>query len=135
MCWSALSIVASYTAQCAAFNREPPTLFLSNPRNVRRFLSFLLMFWTNSFSSSQFSFLAKSRTVFRPVIVPRNHRRRRSQYGPCIAGVCFFGTFAPACEQTRAAQRTRPNSHLMRGRKHKRYRIPSISTFAIWTLR
>jgi hypothetical protein len=38
LCWSALSIVASYTAQCAAFNREPPTLFLSNPRNVRRFL-------------------------------------------------------------------------------------------------
>jgi hypothetical protein len=33
LCWSALSIVASYTSQCVAFNRDPPNLFLSNPKN------------------------------------------------------------------------------------------------------
>ncbi|KAJ8501742.1 hypothetical protein ONZ45_g12033 [Pleurotus djamor] len=33
LCWSALSLVSTYTSQCAAFNREPPTLFLTDPAN------------------------------------------------------------------------------------------------------
>ncbi|KAL0957013.1 hypothetical protein HGRIS_003114 [Hohenbuehelia grisea] len=31
LCWSALSIVTTYTSQCAAFNKDPPALFLSDP--------------------------------------------------------------------------------------------------------
>uniref|UniRef100_A0A0W0G457 Zn(2)-C6 fungal-type domain-containing protein n=1 Tax=Moniliophthora roreri TaxID=221103 RepID=A0A0W0G457_MONRR len=33
VCWSALGLVANYTAQCAAFDRVPPDLFLSDPSN------------------------------------------------------------------------------------------------------
>ncbi|KAF8878849.1 hypothetical protein BD779DRAFT_1553503 [Infundibulicybe gibba] len=33
LCWSALSLIASYTSQCAALNIEPINLFLSNPAN------------------------------------------------------------------------------------------------------
>ncbi|KAF4567153.1 hypothetical protein EYR40_006147 [Pleurotus pulmonarius] len=33
LCWSALSLVSTYTSQCAAFNRDPPNLFLTDPSN------------------------------------------------------------------------------------------------------
>ncbi|KAK7453326.1 hypothetical protein VKT23_012005 [Stygiomarasmius scandens] len=38
LCWSAVGLVANYTAQCAAFDHEPPLLFLTDPGN------FLLLF-------------------------------------------------------------------------------------------
>lgn len=34
ICWSALNLVASYTAQCAAFHEEPLELYLTEPSNV-----------------------------------------------------------------------------------------------------
>ncbi|THU90350.1 hypothetical protein K435DRAFT_728440 [Dendrothele bispora CBS 962.96] len=33
LCWCAVGLVASFTAQCVAFDQEPPALFLSNPSN------------------------------------------------------------------------------------------------------
>ncbi|PBK84181.1 hypothetical protein ARMGADRAFT_1000409 [Armillaria gallica] len=33
VCWSALGLIANYTLQCAAFDRDPPKLFLSSPSN------------------------------------------------------------------------------------------------------
>ncbi|KAH9484701.1 hypothetical protein JR316_0001601 [Psilocybe cubensis] len=33
VCWSALSLVSEYVAQCQAFNDEPPQFFLSDPSN------------------------------------------------------------------------------------------------------
>ncbi|KAI0338268.1 hypothetical protein BDW22DRAFT_1415626 [Trametopsis cervina] len=33
ICWSALNLVASYTAQCAAFHQEPIELYLTEPSN------------------------------------------------------------------------------------------------------
>ncbi|TFK44027.1 hypothetical protein BDQ12DRAFT_717221 [Crucibulum laeve] len=33
LCWSALSLVSNYSAQCAAFNRPPPRLHLNEPSN------------------------------------------------------------------------------------------------------
>jgi hypothetical protein len=35
ICWSALNLIASYTAQCAAFHQEPMNLYLTEPANVR----------------------------------------------------------------------------------------------------
>ena len=34
ICWSALNLVASYTAQCAALHDTPMELYLSDPSNV-----------------------------------------------------------------------------------------------------
>lgn len=34
MCWSALTLVSSYTAQCSAFHMEPIELSLAEPSNV-----------------------------------------------------------------------------------------------------
>ena len=34
LCWSALSLVSEYVAQCEAFNEEKPRFFLCNPSNV-----------------------------------------------------------------------------------------------------
>ena len=34
LCWSALSLVSEYVAQCEAFNEESPRFFLCNPSNV-----------------------------------------------------------------------------------------------------
>ncbi|KDR67042.1 hypothetical protein GALMADRAFT_1133694 [Galerina marginata CBS 339.88] len=33
LCWSALSLVSEYVAQCEAFNDEPPRFYLSDPSN------------------------------------------------------------------------------------------------------
>ncbi|PPQ68812.1 hypothetical protein CVT24_007696 [Panaeolus cyanescens] len=33
LCWSSLSLVSEYIAQCEALNENPPTFFLSNPAN------------------------------------------------------------------------------------------------------
>lgn len=40
ICWSALNLIASYTAQCAAFHQEPMELYLTEPVNVRVLYSF-----------------------------------------------------------------------------------------------
>ena len=42
LCWSALSLVSEYVAQCEAFNEESPRFFLCNPSNVNPQSSFLL---------------------------------------------------------------------------------------------
>ena len=34
LCWSALSLVSEYVAQCEAFNEETPRFFLCDPSNV-----------------------------------------------------------------------------------------------------
>ena len=34
LCWTALSLICDYLSQCAAFNKQPPNFFLSDPRNV-----------------------------------------------------------------------------------------------------
>ena len=45
LCWSALSLVSEYVAQCEAFNEESPPFFLCNPSNVKYcLLSFFLRF-------------------------------------------------------------------------------------------
>ena len=36
LCWGALVLVAGYSAQCAAFNKDTPNFYLMNPANVRR---------------------------------------------------------------------------------------------------
>ena len=35
LCWSALSLISSYTAHCSAFHMEPVELSLADPSNVR----------------------------------------------------------------------------------------------------
>lgn len=35
ICWSALTLIASHTSQCAAFHEEPLRLQLAEPSNVR----------------------------------------------------------------------------------------------------
>ena len=40
LCWSALSLVSEYVAQCEAFNEETPRFFLCNPSNVNPHPSF-----------------------------------------------------------------------------------------------
>ena len=39
ICWSALNLIANYTAQCAAFHQDPIELSLMEPSNVRAPLS------------------------------------------------------------------------------------------------
>jgi len=39
LCWSALTIVAGYSSQSAAFDKEPSQFFLTDPGNVRRLCS------------------------------------------------------------------------------------------------
>lgn len=34
LCWSALSLVASYTSRCLTFRKEPAELFMTDPSNV-----------------------------------------------------------------------------------------------------
>lgn len=34
LCWSALSLVSEYVAQCEAFNKESPRFFLCDPSHV-----------------------------------------------------------------------------------------------------
>lgn len=58
LCWSALSLVSEYIAQCEAFNEEPPRFWLSNPVNVSFPLDphlFLLVFNVSVTSSASYS--------------------------------------------------------------------------------
>jgi hypothetical protein len=36
ICWSALNLIANYTAQCAAFHQDPIELHLMEPANVSK---------------------------------------------------------------------------------------------------
>lgn len=38
LCWSALSLISGYIAQCIAFNKDPPKLYLSDSANVIKIL-------------------------------------------------------------------------------------------------
>lgn len=105
LCWGALVLVAEFSAQCAAFNKDMPNFYLMNPANVRlpftpspHFHRFLRQYPdTNCINdSTPCCFQAKYSTVCLdppPPSPPPSHQKRA--FGRCIAVHCYCGASAP----------------------------------------
>lgn len=87
LCWSALTLAATHTTHCMAFQTQPLDLFVTKPENVR--IEKLKIVHTYIRSSmpccSPESMLADRKTPSSP---PKN------LFGPYIAAVCCSGTGA-----------------------------------------
>ena len=113
LCWSALSLVSEYVAQCEAFNEESPRFFLCNPSNVNPYSSFLnpwLMIIAHHSSGS--SSLEKCSIVVHQVIAQLIPFHQKNPFGLSTVGACSFGIFVTA--SVNQVKRKRELSRLMK---------------------
>jgi hypothetical protein len=110
LCWGALVLVAGFSAQCAAFNKDMPKFFLMNPANVRLpfypLTSFPPLFSSTAIQqcpdtncindSTLFCSQAKYSTVcLDPPPPSPPHSPQKRAFGRCTAVHCYYGVSAP----------------------------------------
>ena len=113
LCWSSLSLVSEYVAQCEAFNKESPRFFLCDPSNVNIISSlFPFLASIDHIISSGSCSQEKCLIAVHQVIAHLIPFHQKNLYGLSTVGACYFGIFAIA--SMNLAKRKREPSRLMK---------------------